>query len=180
MLWNGHRNLQTLVKYITLRRTKNSEVNGQRLVRLPEKKVYVEQVELSQQEREEYELACNEGRSTIGRWRRRVTSESNKWKKFLFWSENVNVCAHSYRYVSEGTVLRNYADVLVILMRLRQHCCHPDLLAKAANSGLGKIFTPVSYEWREQTKHEESKPVSNSLGQLLKGKCKNKLFSSIS
>uniref|UniRef100_H2MA84 Helicase like transcription factor n=2 Tax=Oryzias latipes TaxID=8090 RepID=H2MA84_ORYLA len=103
----GLENLQTLVKYITLRRTKNSEVNGQRLVRLPEKKVYVEQVELSQQEREEYELACNEGRSTIG------------------------------RYVSEGTVLRNYADVLVILMRLRQHCCHPDLLAKAANSGDG-------------------------------------------
>uniref|UniRef100_A0A8C7ZIS1 Helicase-like transcription factor n=1 Tax=Oryzias sinensis TaxID=183150 RepID=A0A8C7ZIS1_9TELE len=108
----GLENLQALVKYITLRRTKNSEVNGQRLVRLPEKKVYVEQVELSQQEREEYELARNEGRSTIG------------------------------RYVSEGTILRNYADVLVILMRLRQHCCHPDLLAKAANSGLGKIFTP--------------------------------------
>uniref|UniRef100_A0A3P9I8H9 Helicase-like transcription factor n=1 Tax=Oryzias latipes TaxID=8090 RepID=A0A3P9I8H9_ORYLA len=109
----GLENLQTLVKYITLRRTKNSEVNGQRLVRLPEKKVYVEQVELSQQEREEYELARNEGRSTIG------------------------------RYVSEGTILRNYADVLVILMRLRQHCCHPDLLAKAANSGAGAAATPA-------------------------------------
>lgn len=36
------------------------------------------------------------------------------------------------RYVSEGTVLSNYADVLAILMRLRQHCCHPDLLAKTS------------------------------------------------
>uniref|UniRef100_A0A671VD37 Helicase like transcription factor n=1 Tax=Sparus aurata TaxID=8175 RepID=A0A671VD37_SPAAU len=94
----GVQNLQTLVKCITLRRTKTSEVNGRPLVFLPEKTVCVEQVELSRTEREEYELARNEGRNTIR------------------------------RYVAEGTVLRNYADVLAILMRLRQHCCHPDLL----------------------------------------------------
>lgn len=61
------RNLQSLVKCITLRRTKRSEVNGRPLVALPEKTVFVEQVELSQQEREEYELARNEGRNTIRR-----------------------------------------------------------------------------------------------------------------
>ncbi|XP_061598880.1 helicase-like transcription factor [Cololabis saira] len=110
---DGLQNLQTLVKCITLRRTKSSEVNGQRLVSLPEKTVFVEQVELSQQEREEYELARNEGRSTIG------------------------------RYVAEGTVLRNYADVLAILMRLRQHCCHPDLLGKTS-SDLGAAATPAT------------------------------------
>lgn len=62
------RNLQTLVKCITLRRTKTSEVNGRPLVWLPEKSVCVEQVELSASEREEYELAHNEGRHTIGRY----------------------------------------------------------------------------------------------------------------
>ncbi|KAK2826488.1 hypothetical protein Q5P01_020702 [Channa striata] len=98
----GLQNLQTLVKCITLRRTKSSEVDGRPLVSLPKKTVCVEQVELSQPEREEYELARNEGRNTIG------------------------------RYVAEGTVLRNYADVLAILMRLRQHCCHPDLLSKTS------------------------------------------------
>uniref|UniRef100_A0A3Q2PPV1 Helicase like transcription factor n=1 Tax=Fundulus heteroclitus TaxID=8078 RepID=A0A3Q2PPV1_FUNHE len=103
----GLQNLQNLVRCITLRRTKSSEVNGRRLVLLPKKTVYVEQVELSQQEREEYELARNEGKRTIG------------------------------RYVAEGSVLRNYADVLAILMRLRQHCCHPDLLGKIS-SDLGK------------------------------------------
>ncbi|KAM3870955.1 helicase-like transcription factor [Diretmus argenteus] len=113
----GLQNLQTLVKCITLRRTKSSEVNGRPLVSLPEKTVCVEQVELSQQEREEYELARTEGRNTIG------------------------------RYVAEGTVLRNYADVLVILMRLRQHCCHPDLLAKIS-SDLGAAATPA--ELRER------------------------------
>ncbi|XP_054652675.1 helicase-like transcription factor isoform X2 [Dunckerocampus dactyliophorus] len=103
----GLQNLQTLVKCITLRRTKSSEVNGRPLVTLPEKSVCVEQVELSASEREEYELARNEGRHIIS------------------------------RYVAEGTVLRNYADVLAILMRLRQHCCHPDLLAKtSADSGI--------------------------------------------
>ncbi|XP_039992700.1 helicase-like transcription factor [Xiphias gladius] len=113
----GLQNLQTLVKCITLRRTKSSEVNGRPLVSLPEKTVYVEQVELSQVEREEYELARNEGRNTIG------------------------------RYVAEGTELRNYADVLAILMRLRQHCCHPDLLAKTS-SDLGAAATPA--ELRER------------------------------
>uniref|UniRef100_A0A7N8Y939 Helicase-like transcription factor n=1 Tax=Mastacembelus armatus TaxID=205130 RepID=A0A7N8Y939_9TELE len=108
----GLKNLQTLVKCITLRRTKSSEVNGRPVVSLPEKMVCVEQVELSQSEREEYELARNEGRNTIG------------------------------RYVAEGTVLRNYADVLAILMRLRQHCCHPDLLAKIS-SDLGAAATPA-------------------------------------
>ncbi|XP_049452443.1 helicase-like transcription factor isoform X1 [Epinephelus fuscoguttatus] len=113
----GLQNLQTLVKCITLRRTKNSELNGRPLVSLPEKTVCVEQVELSQSERDEYELARNEGRKTIR------------------------------RYVAEGSVLRNYADVLAILMRLRQHCCHPDLLAKTS-SDLGAAATPA--ELRER------------------------------
>ncbi|KAM9842904.1 helicase-like transcription factor [Aulostomus maculatus] len=108
----GLQNLQTLVKCITLRRTKSSELNGRPLVVLPEKTVCVEQVELSQSEREEYQLARNEGRNIIS------------------------------RYVAEGTVLRNYADVLVILMRLRQHCCHPDLLAKTSTD-LGTAATPA-------------------------------------
>lgn len=55
------------MKCITLRRTKSSEVNGRPLVSLPKKTVCVEQVELSQSEREEYELARNEGRNTISR-----------------------------------------------------------------------------------------------------------------
>lgn len=64
----AYRNLRTLVKCITLRRTKSSEVNGRPLVSLPEKTVCVEKVELSQAEREEYELARNEGKNTIGRY----------------------------------------------------------------------------------------------------------------
>lgn len=64
---NG-RNLRTLVKCITLRRTKSSKVNGRPLVSLPEKTVCVEQVQLSRSERQEYELARKEGRNTIQRF----------------------------------------------------------------------------------------------------------------
>uniref|UniRef100_A0A673Y9T1 Helicase like transcription factor n=1 Tax=Salmo trutta TaxID=8032 RepID=A0A673Y9T1_SALTR len=96
----GLQNLQALVKCVTLRRTKTSRVCGRPLVSLPERSVRIEEVELTQKEREEYELARTEGRTTIS------------------------------RYVAEGTVLKNYADVLAILVRLRQFCCHPDLLGK--------------------------------------------------
>ncbi|KAF3845222.1 hypothetical protein F7725_008385 [Dissostichus mawsoni] len=91
--WNRVIQRPTLVKCITLRRTKGSEKDGRPLVSLPEKTVSVEE------------------------------------------------------YVAEGTVLRNYADVLAILMRLRQHCCHPDLLAKTS-SDLGAAATPA--ELRER------------------------------
>ncbi|KAM9354767.1 helicase-like transcription factor isoform 2-T2 [Pholidichthys leucotaenia] len=109
---DGVAKLQTLVRCITLRRTKSSQVNGCPLVLLPEKSVYVEQVELSRSERDNYELARAEGRSTIG------------------------------SYVADGSFMTNYADVLVILMRLRQLCCHPDLSGKPS-SNLVMSATPA-------------------------------------
>uniref|UniRef100_A0A8C5F7T1 Helicase-like transcription factor n=1 Tax=Gadus morhua TaxID=8049 RepID=A0A8C5F7T1_GADMO len=114
----GLSNLQTIVRCITLRRTKSSTVDGRPLVALPEKMVCMEQVELTQQERDEYELARLEGQGTIS------------------------------SYMAVGTVLSNYADVLAILMRLRQHCCHPDLLARITSDLTGGAGTPA--ELRER------------------------------
>uniref|UniRef100_A0A8C2HZ71 Helicase-like transcription factor n=1 Tax=Cyprinus carpio TaxID=7962 RepID=A0A8C2HZ71_CYPCA len=94
----GLKNLQALVKGITLRRTKNSKVAGRTLVQLPERRVFVQHVILSEEEREEYEQVRREGRKIVD------------------------------RYFEEGTVMTNYADVLAILVRLRQHCCHPSLV----------------------------------------------------
>uniref|UniRef100_A0A8C1G9Y5 Helicase-like transcription factor n=1 Tax=Cyprinus carpio TaxID=7962 RepID=A0A8C1G9Y5_CYPCA len=87
----GLKNLQVLVKGITLRRTKNSKVAGRMLVQLPERRVFVQHVTLSEEEREEYEQVRKEGRKIIG------------------------------RYFEEGTIMTNYADVLAILVRLRQY-----------------------------------------------------------
>jgi len=37
------------------------------------------------------------------------------------------------RYFRQGTLLHHYGEVLAIMMRLRQICCHPRLVAKAAD-----------------------------------------------
>ncbi|XP_056091436.1 helicase-like transcription factor [Rhinichthys klamathensis goyatoka] len=101
----GLKNLQALVKGITLRRTKNSKVAGHPLVQLPARRVFVQHVTLSEEEREEYEQVKREGRNIVG------------------------------RYFQEGTVMTNYADVLAILVRLRQCCCHPSLVGKYTVAG---------------------------------------------
>lgn len=64
------RNLQALVKGITLRRTKSSKVDGRTVVNLPDRRVFVQHVTLSDEEKEEYEQATTEGRNIIGRWAR--------------------------------------------------------------------------------------------------------------
>jgi SNF2 family DNA or RNA helicase len=32
------------------------------------------------------------------------------------------------KYMKGGTLLRNYGHVFAVMMRLRQHCCHKELL----------------------------------------------------
>ncbi|XP_030072905.1 helicase-like transcription factor [Microcaecilia unicolor] len=114
----GLRRLQALVKNITLRRTKTSKVNGKAVLELPERKVFIQHVTLSEDERQIYESVKNESRAVIG------------------------------RYFNEGTVLTHYADVLALLVRLRQLCCHPHLAKNASFSGLPGDST--SEELREK------------------------------
>lgn len=47
-----------------------------------------------------------------------------------------------------NAVMKNYANVLVIIMRLRQLCCHPKLCAKALEK-LQKAMD-VMDQFREQ------------------------------
>uniref|UniRef100_A0ABI7YAB5 Helicase like transcription factor n=1 Tax=Felis catus TaxID=9685 RepID=A0ABI7YAB5_FELCA len=100
----GLRRLQSLIKNITLRRTKTSKIKGKPVLELPERKVFIQHITLSDEERKIYQSVKNEGRATIG------------------------------RYFNEGTVLAHYADVLGLLLRLRQICCHTHLLTNAVSS----------------------------------------------
>nr|KAF6378326.1 helicase like transcription factor [Myotis myotis] len=102
----GLRRLQSLIKNITLRRTKTSKVKGKPVLELPERKVFIQHITLSDEERKIYQSVKNEGRDTIG------------------------------RYFNEGTVLAHYADVLGLLLRLRQICCHAHLLTNAVSSSV--------------------------------------------
>ncbi|KAJ8409563.1 hypothetical protein AAFF_G00229640 [Aldrovandia affinis] len=110
---NGLKDLQTLIKGITLRRTKASKVGGRAVVQLPERRVFLQKVTLSDQERLEYDAVKSEGRDVIG------------------------------RYFREETIMTNYADVLAILVRLRQFCCHPNLVgSSSALMGSTEASTP--------------------------------------
>ncbi|KAM4693493.1 helicase-like transcription factor [Discoglossus pictus] len=115
----GLRRLQALIKNITLRRTKTSKVKGKPVLELPERKVFVQHINLSDEERQIYESVKKEGKAVIG------------------------------RYFNEGTVLTHYADVLAVLVRLRQLCCHPHLVSSSLSS-MGSTATSTPEELREK------------------------------
>ncbi|CAD6573847.1 MAG: hypothetical protein CYPHOPRED_005227 [Cyphobasidiales sp. Tagirdzhanova-0007] len=91
--------VQLILKGCSIRRNKNSELNGKKLIRLPEKHVELVTLDFTPEEREIYEF---------------VQTRSQ---------ERFN------RYLKAGTVMKNYAQVLVMLLRLRQICGHPSLIA---------------------------------------------------
>ncbi|XP_068262161.1 helicase-like transcription factor isoform X2 [Nyctibius grandis] len=104
--------LQSLIRSITLRRTKTSKVRGKPVLELPERKVLIQPVTLTEEERQIYQSVKKEGRAAIS------------------------------RFFSEGTVLAHYADILGVLLRLRQLCCHPCLCINTSSSFSADSKTP--------------------------------------
>ena len=101
--------LRILLKAIMLRRMKTSTLDGKPLVTLPAKTEEVSQVEFSDDERDYYQTL--EARTSI---------TFNK-------------------YLRAGTVGKNYSNILVLLLRLRQACCHPHLNLDVEYVGNGEI-----------------------------------------
>jgi SNF2 family DNA or RNA helicase len=107
--------LRVLVKSVCLRRTKASKIDGEPILQLPPK--VTEKVHVLFDERES-----------------QVYSELDTSTQ-----RQIN------RYLEAGTLGRNYSHVLVLLLRLRQACCHPLLMAEfrseapASVPGLDKI-----------------------------------------
>uniref|UniRef100_A0A663MAV4 Helicase like transcription factor n=1 Tax=Athene cunicularia TaxID=194338 RepID=A0A663MAV4_ATHCN len=104
--------LQSLIRSITLRRTKTSKVKGKPVLELPERKVLIQHVTLTEEERQVYQSVKEEGKAAIS------------------------------RFFSEGTVLAHYADILGVLLRLRQLCCHPHLCVNTSSSFSADNKTP--------------------------------------
>ncbi|URE38182.1 hypothetical protein MUK42_06738 [Musa troglodytarum] len=86
------RNIQALVGTISLRRTKAAENGSTGLVGLPSKTIETCFVELSAEEREQYDRLESEAQNTIR------------------------------EYIDADTILHNYSTVLHIILRLRQIC----------------------------------------------------------
>ncbi|RBQ80303.1 hypothetical protein FVER53590_02223 [Fusarium verticillioides] len=101
--------LQALLKAIMLRRKKSSKLNGKPILVLPEKTEEIIYAELSPEERDFY-------------------SQLEKHARVQF-----------SKYLRDGTVSKNYSNILVLLLRLRQACCHPHLnldVDEAASSSI--------------------------------------------
>nr|CAB3267349.1 transcription termination factor 2-like [Phallusia mammillata] len=106
--------VQCLMGSICIRRTKHQKVNGKPIVDLPTKEIILKKLEMSPEERLLYNQMDAKTKKTIS------------------------------NMIQNGTVMSHYAEVLVILMRLRQICCHP-YLAKDAIAELNSgSSVPVS------------------------------------
>jgi len=91
------RKLQAVLKAIMLRRMKNSQIDGKPILTLPSKIEHEENVEFSEDERQFYTELETKSRVQFN------------------------------KYLRAGTVGKNYSNILVLLLRLRQACCHPHL-----------------------------------------------------
>ena len=95
----GFERLQVLMDSICLRRTKkDKDSNGEALVNLPVKHVITREVELNQEERNCYTIYQAKAKEIITRFKRR------------------------------GELMKNYAHVFALMTRLRQICCHRELI----------------------------------------------------
>ncbi|KAJ1306287.1 hypothetical protein OPQ81_010989 [Rhizoctonia solani] len=110
------RRAQALLKKCLLRRTKDSKLEGKPLITLPPKTIDMEMLEFSPDERQIY--AAVEAR------------QQQKLNKFI----------------RAGTVMKNYHVILVMLLRLRQVCNHPQLIAYAAGEFVADGAQVVSAE----------------------------------
>ncbi|XP_031493852.1 helicase-like transcription factor CHR28 isoform X2 [Nymphaea colorata] len=95
---NGYKKLQAVLGTMLLRRTKGTFIDGQPIINLPPKSVCLKKVEFSLEERIFYS---------------NLEAESRLEFK---------------AYADEGTVNQNYANILLLLLRLRQACDHPLLV----------------------------------------------------
>ncbi|KAK0197054.1 SNF2 family DNA-dependent ATPase [Armillaria mellea] len=87
-----------ILRPILLRRTKGSMLEGKPILQLPPKVIAIVNLKFSEEERELYNSF--ESRSKI-----RLS-----------------------KFIRERTLVKNHAAVLVMILRLRQLCCHPNLI----------------------------------------------------
>jgi len=119
----GFERLKVLMDTIALRRSKTDrKADGSLIVPLPTKTVLIRQVELAEEERFCYAIFRQEARAIVARFDR------------------------------QGALLRNYAHVFALMMRMRQLCCHRELI---------KVF-----DWTEILRDREA--VATEMGVVLR------------
>ncbi|KAJ4832268.1 Helicase-like transcription factor chr28 [Turnera subulata] len=105
---HGYKKLQAVLRAIMLRRTKGTLIDGEPIVKLPPKLINLKKVDFSKEERVFYT---------------RLEADSRSQFK---------------AYAAAGTVNQNYANILLMLLRLRQACDHPQLVNNQKSDSVAK------------------------------------------
>jgi SNF2 family DNA or RNA helicase len=95
---NALKKLQALLKAVLLRRTKKSEIDGKPILNLPER--------------------TNKSQNAV----------FNEDERTFYTALETKTAIQFNKYLKQGSVGRNYTNILVLLLRLRQACCHPHLI----------------------------------------------------
>jgi SNF2 family DNA or RNA helicase len=127
---NAMKQLQSIIRAIMLRRTKKSKIDGKPILQLPDRTVNVTNVAFNKDENEFY--SALEARAQL----------------------------QFNRYLKEGSVMKNYATALVLLLRLRQACCHPHLVQN--------WDPPVSIGLTPRAMEELAKQLSEAVVTMIK------------
>ncbi|KAK7280653.1 hypothetical protein RJT34_25719 [Clitoria ternatea] len=104
----GYKKLQAVLRAIMLRRTKGTLLDGKPIITLPPKTIQLSKVAFSIEERAFYH---------------KLEADSRTQFK---------------AYAAAGTVNQNYANILLMLLRLRQACDHPLLVKDYDSDPVGK------------------------------------------
>lgn len=129
----GYQKLQVILGTIMLRRTKGTTIGGRPIINLPPKKVDLARVEFSSEERAFYE---------------KLEFDSRKQFK---------------AYAAAGTVNQNYANILLMLLRLRQACDHPLLVKGVSSDPVGKDSSEMAKKLPREMLVDLSKQLETSL-----------------
>ncbi|EKM52744.1 uncharacterized protein PHACADRAFT_211962 [Phanerochaete carnosa HHB-10118-sp] len=89
---------QEVLKPLLLRRTKDAELEGEPILQLPEKHIEIIRLDFSRDERQLYDHIEKKAQIQIN------------------------------KYIRQKTIVKNHSAVLVLILRLRQLCCHPNLV----------------------------------------------------
>ncbi|MED6218237.1 Helicase-like transcription factor chr28 [Stylosanthes scabra] len=117
----GYKKLQAVLRAIMLRRTKGTLIDGKPIINLPPKTIELTKVDFSIEERAFY-----------------MKLEADSRSQFK-------------AYAAAGTVNQNYANILLMLLRLRQACDHPRLVKDYYSDPLGKSSLEMANSLPKET-----------------------------
>ncbi|XP_063860938.1 transcription termination factor 2-like isoform X2 [Scylla paramamosain] len=157
----GRQRMSLLVKVLLLRRTKDQVdlQTGKKIVDLPKKTVVHHELSLTQEEREVYDRIFTYSRSALVEYMK--SNEEKEKEKAAKWSDASNLATKPPNKEDEakytptlgggalvsGNVKAHH--LLVLLLRLRQICCHPSLISQMVNEESVETDELVSDEHSE-------------------------------